>query len=62
MIKTVVTSVFILCAGGCILTAVIANEDRKILIKELNKPYSDTPLYFKKYVRESIVYKSKHKH
>ena len=59
--KSFITSISIILLGGCILSMVVANEDRRILIKNDNKRFADTPSYYKKYIRESIVYKNNHK-
>lgn len=62
MLRTVLTSIFIIGIGGCIVIATVANEEKKTLIKDYNKQYQDTPLYYKRYMETSVVYKSKHKH
>ena len=41
---------------------VVANEEKKTLIKDYNIQYQDTPLYYKRYMNTSVVYKNKHKH
>jgi hypothetical protein len=60
--KFIATLVLIFCIGGCIVVAVVANEKKKPLIKDYNKQFQDTPLYYKRYMNTSVVYKSKHKH
>jgi len=58
--KSLLTSIFIIGIGGCIVIATVANE--KITpLKNYNKQYQDTPLYYKRYMETSVVYKSKHK-
>ena len=52
--------IFIFSIGGCIIWAVIANEDRKSLQKEYNIQFKDTPLYYKRYMETSVIYKYKH--
>lgn len=60
--KFIGTLILILCIGGCIVWAVIANEERNTIQKEYNKQFQDTPLYYKRYMETSVVYKYKHKH
>ena len=60
--KALLTSIFIIGIGGCIVIATVANEGKKTLIKDYNKQFKDTPLYYKRYMETSVVYKSKHKH
>lgn len=60
MIKTIIISISIVLFAGLAVSVVMNNEDKKQLVKEYNKKFIDTPAYYKKYVRESIVYKSKH--
>lgn len=62
MLKTILQGIFIFSIGGCIVIATVANEDKKTLIKDYNKQFKDTPLYYKRYMETSVVYKSKHKH
>lgn len=57
--KFIATLVLIFGIGGCIVVSVIANEKRTTP-KNYNKQYQDTPLYYKRYMGTSIVYKSKH--
>ena len=59
--KSFITSISITLLGGYIVSMVVANEDIRILIKNDNKRFADTPSYYKKYIRESIVYKNNHK-
>lgn len=54
--------IFIFSIGGCIVWAVIANEERNTIKKEYNQQFQDTPLYYKRYMETSVVYKHKHKH
>lgn len=60
--KFLATLVLIFGIGGCIVVAVIANEEKKTLIKDYNKQFQDTPLYYKRYMNTSVVYKNNHKH
>jgi len=60
--KFLATLVLIFGIGGCIVVAVVANEEKKTLIKDYNKQFQDTPLYYKRYMNTSVIYKSKHKH
>ena len=60
--KFLATLVLIFGIGGCIVVAVVANENKKTLIKNCNIQYNDTPLYYKRYMETSVIYKSKHKH
>lgn len=60
--KFLATLILILGIGGCIVVAVVANEERKTLIKDYNKQFQDTPLYYKRYMNTSVVYKNNHKH
>lgn len=60
--KFLATLVLIFGIGGCIVVAVVANEEKKTLIKDYNIQYQDTPLYYKQYMETSVVYKNKHKH
>ena len=60
--KFLATLVLIFCIGGCIVVAVVANEEKKTLIKDYNKQFQDTPLYYKRYMNTSVVYKNNHKH
>lgn len=60
--KFIAALVLIFGIGGCIAVAVVANEDKKTLIKNYNIQYQDTPLYYKRYMETSVVYKNKHKH
>lgn len=60
--KFLATLVLIFCIGECIVVAVVANEDKNTLIKDYNKQFQDTPLYYKRYMNTSVVYKNKHKH
>ncbi len=62
MIKFLATIIFIFGIGGCIIWAVVANEDKKTLIKNYNIQYQDTPLYYKRYMETSVIYKNKNKH
>ncbi len=62
MLKTILQGIFIFSIGGCMAVIAIANEDKKTLIKDYNKQFQDTPLYYKRYMETSVVYKSKHKH
>jgi len=57
--KFIATLILIFCIGGCIVVAVVANEERKTLIKDYNIKYQDTPLYYKRYMNTSVVYKNK---
>jgi len=61
MFKTLLVSIFILGIGGCVIAIVIANEDKKTIIKDYNKQFQDTPTYYKRYMETSVIYKSKHK-
>jgi len=60
--KFLATLVLFFGIGGCIIVVVVANEEKKTLIKDYNKQFQDTPLYYKRYMNTSVVYKSKHKH
>jgi hypothetical protein len=60
--KFLATLVLFFCIGGCIVVVVVANEKKKPIIKDYNKQFQDTPLYYKRYMSTSVVYKSKHKH
>ena len=60
--KFIATLVLFLGIGGCIIVVVVANEEKKTLIKDYNKQFQDTPLYYKRYISTSVVYKSKQKH
>ena len=60
--KFLATLVLIFGIGGCIVVSVVANEEKKPLIKDYNKQVQDTPLYYNRYMNTSVVYKSKHKH
>jgi hypothetical protein len=60
--KFLAALVLFFCIGGCIIVVVVANEEKKPLIKDYNIQYNDTPLYYKRYMNTSVVYKSKHKH
>lgn len=60
--KFIGTLILILCIGGCIVWAVIANEERNTIQKEYNQQFQDTPLYYKRHMETSVVYKYKHKH
>jgi hypothetical protein len=60
--KFLATLVLFFGIGGCIVVVVVANEEKKPLIKDYNIQYNDTPLYYKRYMNTSVVYKSKHKH
>ena len=60
--KFLATLVLIFGIGGCIVVAVVANEEKKTLIKDYNKQLQDTPLYYKRYMSTSVVYKNNHKH
>jgi len=59
--KFLATIILIFGIGGCIIWAVVANEDKKDLIKNYNTQFQDTPLYYKRYMETSVIYKSKHK-
>ena len=58
--KLFIISISIVLFAGLAVSVVVNNEDKKQLVKEYNKKFMDTPSYYKKYVRESIVYKRKH--
>lgn len=60
--KFIGTLILILSIGGCIVWVVIANEERNTIQKEYNQQFQDTPLYYKRYMETSVVYKYKHKH
>lgn len=60
--KFIGTLILILSIGGCIVWAVIANEERNTIQKEYNQQFQDTPLYYKRYMETSVLYKYKHKH
>ena len=60
MVKTIIIAISIVLFAGLAVSVVVNNEDKKQLVKEYNKKFMDTPAYYNKYVRESIVYKSKH--
>jgi|LakMenEpi13Jun11_1017343.scaffolds.fasta_scaffold54543_1 hypothetical protein len=60
--KFLATLVLFFSIGGCIIVVVVANKDKKTLIKDYNKQFQDTPLYYKRYISTSVVYKNNHKH
>lgn len=60
--KFIGTLILILSIGGCIVWVVIANEERNTIQKEYNQQFQDTPLYYKRYMETSVLYKYKHKH
>ena len=63
MIKTLLTAFFIFSIGGCIVYAVVVNEERKDLIKDYNSQiYPDTPNYYKQYIKTSIIHGNKNLH
>lgn len=55
------TLVLIFGIGGCLVVIVVANENNKHIPKNYNIQYQDTPLYYKRYMETSVIYKSKHK-
>lgn len=59
--KTILQGILIFGIGGCIAWYVIANEEKKTITKDYNKQYRDTPLYYKRYIKTSVVYLNKHK-
>jgi len=59
--KDLAIFVLIFCVGGCIVV-VYASKEQKNYNININRQYVDTPLYYKKYMKESIVYKNYHKH
>lgn len=61
MLRIILTAIFIFGIGGCIVIATVANESKKTIIKDYNKQFQDTPLYYKRHMETSVVYKSKHK-
>lgn len=54
--------VLIFVIGGCIVTSVIISEQKKTHNLNINRQFQDTPLYYKRYMETSLIYKSKHKH
>lgn len=60
--KFIETLVLILGIGGCALVIIITNQEKRAILKDYNKEYKDTPLYYKKYIETSVVYKKNHKH
>lgn len=60
--KFIGTLILILGIGGCIVWAVIVNEQKKTHNLNINRQFQDTPLYYKRYIEKSLIYKSKHKH
>ena len=59
--KFIATLVLIFGISGCIVLSVIANEDNKPYNINENKQFQDTPMYYKRYMSTSIVYKNNHK-
>lgn len=60
--KFLATLVLVFGIGGCIVVVVVANEERKPLIKDYNIQYNDTTLYYKRYMKTNVFYKNNHKH
>lgn len=60
--KFISSIIIILGIGGCALVIIITNQEKRAILKDYNREYKDTPLYYKKYIETSVVYKKNHKH
>ena len=52
--------IFIFSISGCIVTFTIASENKKNYNININRQIQDTPLYYKRYMETSVIYKYKH--
>lgn len=48
---TIITTLFVIVLGGCIVGIIQLTQEKAEIQKQINNMYSDTPTYYKQYFK-----------